>query len=122
MKKLIFNLGLITILSINIILILGGGVTDFEKIEKFFGIVVMILEISIIPTAVYYFIKNLQFKNSIFTWLFGIVNLCYIVAWGLYFIGIAMPRILLYVFDVYALNLYLSFYIIHWNKLSSNQF
>jgi len=122
MKKILFNLGLIVILAINVILILGGGVENAEKANKAFELAVFILEITIIPTAIYYFIRSILNKNIIFSCLFGVINICYIVAWILYFAGIEMPKVLLYIFDVYALNLYLIFYIIYWKKLSTNQY
>ena len=122
MKKLLFILGLIVILSLDVILLLGGGVDNFEKVEKMFGIIILFFEISIIPTAIYFFIKNLKLKKNIFTYMFGIIIVSYVVAWVLYFYGIEMPKILLYIFDVYALNLYLIFYVLNWKKLSTSQY
>ena len=113
MKRVFFILGLITIISLNLILILGAGVKDFEKIENLFNAVIILFEISTIPTCIYFFIKNLIKKNYVFTGLFSVIILSYIFSLVLFFMKIEMPRILLYIFDVYAINLYLIFYVIN---------
>ncbi|MBN2518898.1 MAG: hypothetical protein JXB17_00195 [Bacteroidales bacterium] len=122
MKRLFFILGIITIISLNMILIMGGGVKDFEKIEEIFNIILLIFEISIVPTCIYYFIKNLVKKNKIFALLFSLIIASYIFAYTLYFMKIEIPRILLYIFDVYTVNLYLIFYVKFWKQLISNEF
>ncbi len=122
MKRLFFILGIITILSLDLIIILDGGVKDFEKVKKIFDVMILIFEISIVPTCIYFFIKNIINKNLVFTILFSVIIASYIFAYTLYFMKIEIPKVLLYIFDIYAINLYLIFYVKFWKQLISNKF
>ena len=107
MKYLAASLSLLTILSLNVILLLGAAVPDAQSVWPYFGALVAVVDVSLVASSGllgHFFLKHRsRFLGAAFLLNIGI----FAVALVLVTSGVRFTPIVLFAADVYWLNLYL---------------
>jgi hypothetical protein len=100
-------LSLATILSLNLILLLGAGVRDPRSIRPLFGGLVMVMDLSLVSSSVLLGFLFARRRNTPLAALFFLNLGLFAVAFILVAFGVRFHPLLLYAADLYWLNLYL---------------
>jgi hypothetical protein len=106
-KYLAASLSILTILSLDLILVLGGAAPDTHPIRPYFGALVAVMDVSLVASSGllgHFFLKHRsRFLGAAFLLNIGI----FMAALVLVASGVRFAPILLFAADVYWLNLYL---------------
>jgi hypothetical protein len=106
-KYLAASLSLLTILSLDLILLLGAATPDARSVRPYFGALVAVMDLSLVassPLLGHFFLKHRsRFLGAAFLLNLGI----FAVALVLVTSGVRFTPIVLFAADVYWLNLYL---------------
>jgi hypothetical protein len=106
-KYLAASLSLLTIISLDLILILGAAVPDTQSIRPYFGALVAVMDLSLVASSGllghFFLTHRFRLLGAAFLLKIGI----FAVALVLVTSGVRFTPILLFAADIYWLNLYL---------------
>ena len=107
MKYLAASLSLLTILSLDLILLLGAAVHDPQSVRPYFDALVAVMDLSLVASSgllgLFFLKHHSRFLGAAFLLNIGI----FVVAFVLVASGVRFTPILLFAADIYWLNLYL---------------
>lgn len=107
MKYLAASLSILTILSLDLILVLGAAVHDPRSIRPYFGALVAVMDLSLVASSGllgHFFLKHRsRFLAAAFLLNIGIFAVAFLLVTS----GVRFAPILLFAADIYWLNLYL---------------
>jgi hypothetical protein len=112
-------LSIVTIISLDLILLLGAGVRDTESLQPFFNGLIMVLDLSLVSSSGLLGFHFARQPNKLLAALFFLNVGIFVVAFIVRAIGISFPLLLLFAADLYWLNLYVICLARHWRTLSS---
>ena len=98
---------LLTILSLDLILLLGAAVPDTQSIRPYFNALVAVMDLSLVASSgllgLFFLKHHSRFLGAAFLLNIGIFAVAFLLVTS----GVRFARILLFAADVYWLNLYL---------------
>ena len=107
MKYLAALLSIVTILSLDLILLLGAVVPDPQSIRPYFGALVAVMDLSLVGSSgllgLFFLKHHSRFLGAVFVLNFGIFAVAFILVTS----GVRFTPVLLFAADIYWLNLYL---------------
>jgi hypothetical protein len=106
-KYLTASLSLVTILSLDLILLLGAAVPDTQSIGPYFNALVAVMDLSLVASSgllgLFFLRHHSRSLGAAFLLNIGIFAVAFLLVTS----GIRFARILLFAADIYWLNLYL---------------
>jgi hypothetical protein len=112
-------LSIVTVISLELILLLGAVVKDTESIQPFFNGLITVLDLSLVSSSGLLGLYFARRSNKLLAALFFLNIGIFVVAIILRTSGILFPRLLLFGADLYWLNLYIVCLARHWRTLTS---
>jgi len=119
MRSATILLSLATILSLNLLLLLGAAVEDPDSIRRVLNGLVVVLDLSLVSSSGLLGVFFMRRRCRILGALFLLNILIFGVAVILRISGVRFPPVLLFAADLYWLNLYLIGLTRHFDGLSS---
>ena len=110
-------LSIATILSLNLILLLGAGLQDRQPIRSLFGGLVMVMDLCLVSSSGLLGFHFARRRSKLLATLFFLNLGLFLVAFILVASGVLFHPLVLYAADLYWLNLYLVCLARHWRTV-----
>src|SRR4051794_39935485 len=94
-------LSIVTILSLDLILLLGAGIQDPQSIQRLFGGLVMVMDLSLVSSSGLLGFHFARRRNKLLAALFFLNIGLFVVAFILVTFGLRFHPLLLYTADLY---------------------
>ncbi len=121
MNKAFLGLGIITIVVLNLIIWIGTGSQNLSGMKSLFTTLIIIMDICLVLSSVYFIWQSYESKQFIFVFLFGILLLTFLIAFFIRMTDVMGINVIwLFAFDIFAVNIYLIYITKNWKKLMNN--
>lgn len=118
MKKAFLVIGIITVLVLNLIIWMGTGIRSLAEIRPVFNTLIVVMDICLVLSSVYFAWESYRQKQYIFMSLFTIILIAFSSAFFIRTTDIMGINVIwLFAFDIFSVNVYLVYLSRNWEKL-----